>query len=209
MNPVGYYALRFAFHPGDVTTGSSDAFLVRLNVRIRYQIELLGDELEGISIDLDHKEWQVVEIPMDAFDFSESAITSIRFTGNLEGTFYLDDIRLVAARPSSSEPTAVLEERTAALPQSFTLNQNYPNPFNSETVIRFALPTSADVELSIFNLAGQQVATLVGGTRQAGVYTVHWDCRDDGGRELASGVYLYRLTAGEQWVETRKLLLLR
>jgi len=61
-----------------------------------------------------------------------------------------------------------------ALPEAFTLLQNYPNPFNSDTVIGFALPTNEDVELVIFNLAGQRVATLADGTRSAGTYTLRW-----------------------------------
>ena len=106
--------------------------------------------------------------------------------------------------------TAVTESYAASLPESFTLDQNYPNPFNAETMIRYALPTAVDVELSIFNLAGQQVATLVEGAREAGTYTVRWDGRDDDGRELASGVYLYRLQTGNgQQMETRKLALIR
>jgi hypothetical protein len=64
------------------------------------------------------------------------------------------------------------------------------------------------VHLSLFNLAGQQVATLVEGRRGAGHYTLHWDGRDDGGRVLASGAYFYHLRAGAQ-AKTRKLLLLR
>ena len=105
--------------------------------------------------------------------------------------------------------TAVEEQADlSALPQTFALEQNYPNPFNSGTVIGFALPVRDEVELVIYNLVGQKVATLVQGAREAGAYTVRWDGRDDSERELASGVYLYRLQAGHQ-VETRKLLLLR
>ena len=108
------------------------------------------------------------------------------------------------------DETAVIEDRASTLPQAFTLDQNYPNPFNSATVIRFALPISTVVELAIFNLAGQRVATLADGMRQAGTYTIRWDGRDDDGRTLASGVYLYRLRTGDrQQQETRKLLLLR
>ena len=70
---------------------------------------------------------------------------------------------------------AVLEEHTATLPQIFALAQNYPNPFNSNTVIRFALPTRADVNLALYNLAGQKVATLIEGARKAGTYALHWD----------------------------------
>jgi hypothetical protein len=102
----------------------------------------------------------------------------------------------------------VREARTAVRPQAFALVQNYPNPFNSDTVIRFALPVAGDVELAVFNLAGQRAATLVQGMRDAGTYAVRWDGTDDAGQALASGVYLYRLRAGAQ-EQTCKLLLVR
>ena len=107
--------------------------------------------------------------------------------------------------------TAIIVDYSTTLPDNFILGQNYPNPFNSATVIRFALPVGGDVDLAIYNLAGQQVAKLVEGVREAGTYTVRWDGRDDSGRELASGVYLYQLRTGDgqQQVETRKLLLVR
>ena len=104
--------------------------------------------------------------------------------------------------------TAVLETFEPHLPRAFELDQNFPNPFNSGTVIRFALPKSGEVELAVYNLAGQKVVKLVHGPGQAGSYTLRWDGRDAQGRELASGVYLYRLKAGGR-AETRKLLLLR
>jgi endonuclease/exonuclease/phosphatase family metal-dependent hydrolase len=104
--------------------------------------------------------------------------------------------------------TAVLEEHDVSLPASFALAQNYPNPFNSSTLIRFALPQNQEVELTVHNLTGQKVATLVQGARQAGTYTVHWNGRDDGERDLASGMYLYRLQAGSK-AQMRKLVLLK
>ena len=103
--------------------------------------------------------------------------------------------------------TAVAED-SAVKPTLFSLDPNYPNPFNPTTAIRFSLPQPGEAELSIYNLLGQRVATLVHGVQEAGVHTLAWDGRDEQGRELASGVYLYRLQAGAQ-VETRKLLLLR
>ena len=103
--------------------------------------------------------------------------------------------------------TAILETFDANLPAAFELDQNFPNPFNNGTVIRFALPEAREVELAVFNLSGQKVATLLQGRREAGQYTVRWDGLEDG-RSLASGIYLYRLRDGDQ-VETRKLLLLR
>ena len=105
--------------------------------------------------------------------------------------------------------TIVLEDFSMGLPKAFTLDQNYPNPFNSSTVIRFALPESQKIELSVFNLAGQKVTTLVEGVREAGIYTVRWDGKHDQGQVLASGVYLYLLRVGGEQVETRKLVMVR
>ena len=95
-----------------------------------------------------------------------------------------------------------------ALPQNIELGQNFPNPFNRKTRIHFTLPTQGIAELAIYSLIGQKVATLMQGMRPAGVYTAHWDGRDDQGKALASGVYLYRLRAGKQ-VKTRRLMLMQ
>ena len=104
--------------------------------------------------------------------------------------------------------TAVETFDQASVPQAFSLAQNAPNPFNSETVIRFALPQPSQVELTIYNLLGQPVAILVQGPSAAGTFSVRWDGRDQAGRAVTSGVYLYQLRAGE-YTQVRKLLLLQ
>jgi hypothetical protein len=91
----------------------------------------------------------------------------------------------------------------AERPTSIQLNQNYPNPFNPSTTIRFALPESAPVRLSVFNMIGQEVAVLVNGVQQAGVSTVTFDASN-----LSSGIYIYRLSNGVETV-TRKMLLIK
>ena len=155
-----------------------------------------------LYVDLDLREWQEVVIPLTEWNLNVP-IHSVGFDGQVEGTFYVDGVRLVAP-----PATAVVEDHTATLPRSCALHQNYPNPFNSSTVIGYTLPPGADAELSVYNLAGQRVVKLVDGWRKAGAHTLRWDGRDGGGRELASGVYLYRLTAGVR-VRTRRMLLLR
>jgi hypothetical protein len=105
-------------------------------------------------------------------------------------------------------PTVVEETSDAAIPDAYALSQNHPNPFNSQTLIRFALAQPGEVELLVYNLGGQRVALLSQGSRVAGTYEIRWDGRDDDGRELASGVYLYQLKAGDN-SQQRKLLLLR
>jgi hypothetical protein len=92
-------------------------------------------------------------------------------------------------------------------PRSFELKQNYPNPFNPETVIKFQLPQVSEVEICIFNLQGQKVATLVRGHQTAGAHKISWNGTDESGRRVASGVYLYQLKAGD-FVQAKKMLLL-
>ncbi len=107
-----------------------------------------------------------------------------------------------------SAQTAVAEIAAGPLPSDYALDQNVPNPFNSCTAIKFALAGSGDAQLTVYNLGGQRVAALVQEARAPGRYTITWDGRDDRGRTLATGVYLYRLRAGAHTL-TRKLLLLR
>jgi hypothetical protein len=104
--------------------------------------------------------------------------------------------------------TAIAEEALATVPAQASLGQNYPNPFNSRTTIEFSLAVDADLHLAIYDVTGQQVATLVEGWRTAGVHTITWDGRDSAGEQVASGVYLYRLAIGRK-SEVRRLLLLK
>ena len=202
VEPVGYRALRLAFHPGDAEGGPQPAF----NVMVNKDTPSLVALFEGDGLDLARKEWQAIEIPLERFLRLNGPIESIRLFGNLRGTFYLDDVRLVAARTSA--PTAVLQQQHGVVPEAFSLAQNYPNPFNSTTAIGFALPRAGGIQLAVFNALGQQVAVLAEGTYPAGSYTLRWDGVNHDGRALAAGLYFYRLQT--PWgVQTRKLLLLK
>ncbi len=99
-------------------------------------------------------------------------------------------------------------KRLASQPDQPQLYQNAPNPFNSQTVISYFLQQPGLVRLEIFALNGQRVAVLSEGQQQAGHYRFHWNGRDDAGRALASGIYLYRLMTAEGTL-TRKLTLLQ
>lgn len=93
-------------------------------------------------------------------------------------------------------------------PTTFHLLQNYPNPFNTETVITFALPHSSNVIIEIFNILGQKVRDLVDERVSAGYKKVVWDGRGNAGKQVASGVYLYRLKAGS-FTEAKRMILLK
>jgi len=91
----------------------------------------------------------------------------------------------------------------ATLPTAYSLSQNYPNPFNATTAINYQLPVDAEVTLEIYNLFGQKVATLVDSKQQAGYRSVLWDASS-----VSSGLYFYRLTAGD-FTETRRMMLVK
>ncbi len=102
--------------------------------------------------------------------------------------------------------TAITDD-LAALPQDFRLMQNHPNPFNAQTNILFTLGETGHTELTVFNLAGQRLRTLVDGPLPAGDHRVAWDGRDASGQAAASGVYLFRLRFGTEHASQRMLLL--
>ena len=120
----------------------------------------------------------------DIYEISAGSITSIK------------------SLPVTIEPGSQL------MPEDFVLYQNYPNPFNSGTTIEFYLPQTAEIKIEIYNLLGQKVWTLWQGRHPAGQYQLRWDGRDEMGREVASGVYIYQLVVGK-YRESRKMLLLR
>lgn len=96
----------------------------------------------------------------------------------------------------------------ATLPESFDLGQNYPNPFNPTTRIRFALPTASDAQLTVHNLLGQLIETLIDDRLPAGEHQLDWTAENGQGVPLPSGVYFYRLQV-DGFSQTRKMILLR
>jgi len=97
----------------------------------------------------------------------------------------------------------IQSDNTTGLPTKFALKQNYPNPFNPTTNIKFDLPKSSDVELSLYNILGQKVMTLVNQKMQAGYHQINFDARN-----LASGMYIYRIKAGN-FVSVKKMMLIK
>jgi subtilisin family serine protease len=93
-------------------------------------------------------------------------------------------------------------------PRGYTLAQNYPNPFNPSTTISYVLAAGGPVEMSIYNIRGQLVRTLVDEDQPAGSHSVQWDGRTDGGQMASSGIYLYRLRSGD-WSHSRKMVLMK
>jgi len=100
---------------------------------------------------------------------------------------------------------------SALLPKAYALDQNSPNPFNPSTTISYEIPesvNSAKVVLAVYNIRGQKVITLVDELKEAGRYSVNWDGRNEAGQRVSSGVFFYRLQAGD-FSAVRKMVILK
>lgn len=118
---------------------------------------------------------------------------------------YIDDVSV--NRQESGIPP-VSGETDQRVVTDYRLFQNYPNPFNPVTTISYQLPEPSVVRLTIYNLLGQKIRTLVQKHQPAGTYSAQWDGRDEQGRTSGSGIFFYRLQAGK-YMETRKMMLMR
>jgi hypothetical protein len=108
----------------------------------------------------------------------------------------------------SNVSSEVVVENTQVLPTSYSLEQNFPNPFNPSTTISFAVPQTSNVTIEVYNSLGQKVRSLFSGKMEQGTNSVVWNARDDYGREVAAGAYLYRMTAGS-YVQVKKMMLVK
>jgi len=117
------------------------------------------------------------------------------------------DVYLVKLGPDP-EIVADIVEHDYINPSDFCLKQNYPNPFNSSTAIEFDLPCRSEVDIRIYNLLGQEILGLINEEFPAGMHRVSWDGHTSTGQQASTGVYFYRIEAGEQ-AKTRKMILLK
>ncbi|MBM4160894.1 MAG: T9SS type A sorting domain-containing protein [Ignavibacteria bacterium] len=182
------------------------------SVELRSPMDVSKVSLEGISMKLPEG-WQALHNVVDGELRIAMAGTKPLSGGDLATvTLRLKDVR---ERLNFSTSILLNEARktveaveVAAVPTVFALEQNYPNPFNPSTTIRYQLPQSASVKLDIYNALGQKVRTLVSEEQKAGFYKVQWDGRDEGGRTVSTGLYIYRIQAGS-FVSTQKMLLMK
>lgn len=165
---------------------------------------LLEGSSASVEVKINGNNSQVIDIEGETGEFAKFTVSDVRLTaGNnvisfesVSGNIGLDVMEFfLIGTPTSSE--------IADLPDGFELGQNYPNPFNPSTSISFSIPVSGDVTLEVFNLLGQRVATLASGLHTSGSHTVQFDAS-----QFASGVYLYRMTAGNH-TAVRKMLLIK
>jgi hypothetical protein len=138
----------------------------------------------------------------DQVDFQDS-FTFIKFdTGLLAGSSPVTGWDLVGWQEELIASLRQEQKQAALIPTQYSLSQNYPNPFNASTIIEYELPKPCWVRLEVFNIRGQRVDVQTDGWERPGSKAVRWD------RQAASGIYFYRLTAGD-FIDTKRMLLVK
>jgi len=135
---------------------------------------------------------------IDSYQLTKTSESSI------SGVIYFDDLRAVK---KINAPTEINGENYI-IPEQYLLSQNYPNPFNPSTRISWQSPIGSHQTLKVYDVLGNEVATLVDEYKPAGIYEVEFNGHSDEGQNLSSGIYFYRLEAGS-FVETRKMIYLK
>ncbi|MDX1702605.1 MAG: T9SS type A sorting domain-containing protein, partial [Melioribacteraceae bacterium] len=131
-------------------------------------------------------------------------VYAYKLTLSTEGTLFLVGREAGLTAFEYSPLSSFNETQT---PNNFELSQNYPNPFNPSTSIKYSIPRPSNITLKIFDVLGSEVTTLIDKKQPRGNYEVEFDPSADG-VELTSGIYFYRLQAGD-YVETNKMILLK
>ena len=128
---------------------------------------------------------------------------------------YFEDMRSVSTTTLSVSTEIIVRVGTQVLgigdepiPEVFALHQNYPNPFNPTTQIRYDLPEDAMVSITIYDIMGRSIKSLVNTTQSAGYRSVRWDATNGFGEPVSAGMYIYMIQAG-QFTKTKKMVLLK
>lgn len=174
---------------------------VRMESHYELSLRYSGEDVAELSRsvpDFDERKFTIVELAQ--------AADGLEITRTIGGSLKPGVITAKIDKPGIYG--LVYDANSSVLPKSLELSQNYPNPFNPTTTIRFGLPDASRVQLTIYNVLGQQVRELIRENRSAGYHEVHWDGKNQKGKAVVSGMYIYRLETAAG-VDVKKMLLVK
>ncbi len=147
-------------------------------------------------------DWQQFYVDVPVQDGAVSLSVRMHPLGRFRGTVYFDQLEI------RKNGVTDVQNNSGTIPSEFTMSQNYPNPFNPSTVITYALPKSSSVKLTIYDMLGREVKTLVNSEQNAGTYNVQWNGDNNNGSKVSSGTYIYLIKTGE-YQQAKKMILLK
>ncbi len=199
----GPYLIAGTIRRGNSNQGESNAVVYAMENGLYAASAVTDDQGNFVLDEMPAGEYKVMATAPGGSAFFGGRDANSATTVSLGGGAHAGNI-------SFSVPGGVtaVEETASQVPATFALEQNYPNPFNPETVIPYRLAGRSEVKLIIYNALGQEVRRLVSARQDAGTYRVRWDGKDNFGRPLTSGVYIYRLLTAEK-AFTRRMIYLR
>lgn len=211
LPPLNVASIRLKLHDGKATiqtdsrAGIGGGYFV-----FRYSGFTIGEPslLDGapgmtIKYGLTDDELKILVYSMKSGPEIPAGIRNV-FTVPLDGS---GSMELVEIQLSDYHGNSLSAKISEPLPDIFTLHQNYPNPFNASTMISYDLPREAHVTVDIFNILGQRIAVLLDENQSAGAHRVIWDGADDNGNIVASGIYIYRMTADDTRIQKKMVLM--
>jgi hypothetical protein len=187
---------------------------------ISFDIKSNGADSIGVWIQQDHPsfilvdektfhptaDWQTfsyTSAEWDENDDTDAKLTFVFKEVEVGNEIWIDNVSM------SEEGTLIgIKEDFASQPLEFSLSQNYPNPFNPTTTIGYNIPKANYVVLKVYDVQGKEITTLVNGLKSSGQHQISWDGKDKNGLNVASGIYLYKLIAGDV-VKSNKMLLVK
>jgi hypothetical protein len=209
-NVTGYNTLEVDFYFVMVSMETNEDFFVQYYNGSAWQTVATFARAGSIQNNVFYH--ATVTIPRTTYNFPTNA--QIRFMCDASADnddVYIDQIEFrgtTAALGLSFAKASEASSADEALHESFELKQNYPNPFNPATTIAFSLPQESDVSIKIYDVTGSLVRTMVNDNRVAGEYSVVWNGQNDKGVRVSSGVYIYRIEAGN-FMQTRRMVVLK
>ena len=202
LGPATYGTVGFGYTPSNMPGWDTVATSISVTPSSGYVDK---EFFVGVQYDGTHK-------PAIGYDSTSSNGRGWYNDGNIYNWTQLDSLKTpwhvtLYIRAEISLITGIVEIDNK-VPKNFNLSQNYPNPFNPTTTIEYDLPKGVNVKLKVYDILGREVATLVEAYQAAGTYNVQWNGRNNGGENLASGIYLYSFEAGN-YKSVKKMIYLK
>ena len=192
--------ISFTWYPSEDI--DSDDVIYTLTIELEFFGKTYTDEHENISDTTYDVSSHSLDVLLGGLNLDESTLLWYVKSSDDEYNVMSDSGQFVLTR------SVLGLHDQFSIPTEFALHQNYPNPFNPVTTLRYDLPENGYVNVTVYDMLGREIRTLVNSTQDAGFKSVIWDATNDYGKPVSAGVYLYQIQAGE-FVQTKKMVLLK